>query len=89
MTDSDVDVVWRDDIDSLAFRPQGHRGLCVMHRRAFRVLLGRDATPQQCLDYFHAHGAVFERAAHAKIARASLAVDAYFHINSRNVRAAL
>lgn len=88
-SDSDAHVLWRDDIDSLAFRPPDHRGLCVMHRRAFRVFLGRAATPQQCVDYFHMQRAAFERAAHAKIARAALAADAYFHINSRDVRATI
>lgn len=83
------DVFWNEQLDSLAFFPSTHRGQCVMHRRAFRVLLGQDATPQQCLDYFRAQRTAFERAAQIKIARTGLADDARFHINSRDVRAAL
>lgn len=83
------DAFWIEEIDSLAFRPSNHRGQCVMHRRALRVLLGRDATSQQCLDYFRARRVAFERAARAKIARAALREDARFHINSRDLRAAL
>jgi len=31
--------MWRDDIDALAFQPADHRGICMVHRRAFRTLL--------------------------------------------------
>src|SRR6476469_144498 len=33
-------ALWRREIDSLSFMPAGHQGECVVHRRAFRVLLG-------------------------------------------------
>ena len=87
--DNGVAVFWRDDIDSLAFRPNGHEGLCVMHRRAFRVLFGKDPAPQECFDYFLARRPAFERAAQDKIASAALPANAHFHLNSRDIRAAL
>jgi len=34
------DPRWRDDIDALQFEPAGHGGLCLVHRLAFRRLLG-------------------------------------------------
>ena len=77
---------WRDDIDSLAFQPGGHEGMCVVHRLAFRTLLGIDATPQACIDYFHAHQPAFDAAAMAKIARRELPRDANFHLNSRDIK---
>jgi hypothetical protein len=78
-------VHWRADIDSLAFEPSHHEGQCVVHRRAFRTLLGIEATPQACIDYFHAHHAVFEAAAADKIAQRDLPQDANFHLNSRDI----
>ena len=35
----DGETKWRHDIDALAFRPEGHRGTCVVHRLAFRTLM--------------------------------------------------
>lgn len=80
---------WRADIDSLAFRPRGHEGLCVVHRRAFRTLLGDIATPEQCAAYFGARHATFERAAEYKITRARIGIDANLHLNSRDIRRAI
>jgi hypothetical protein len=77
---------WRSDIDSLAFRPTGHSGQCVVHRRAFRVILGKDAVPARCLAFFVEHSDRFEAAAAEKIARAGLGNDANFHLDSRDVR---
>jgi hypothetical protein len=78
-------AVWRDDIDSLSFRPDGHAGPCVMHRLAFRTLLGRPPSPDECLDLFAERRAAFEAAAARKIARRRLAPSAAFHITSRDV----
>lgn len=77
---------WREDIDSLAFHPEGHNGLCVVHRRAFRTLLGLMPEPQECSAYFEAQRDIFERAAAAKIARAILRPEQNFHLNSRDIR---
>lgn len=85
MTSEPYPALWRADIDSLAFQPLRHEGQCVVHRLAFRTLLGTDATPQACLDYFHAQRAAFETAAAAKIERRGLPMDANFHLNSRDV----
>lgn len=80
---------WREDIDSLAFYVDQHEGLCVMHRRAFRALLGFDPTPQQCLDYFEQRRVVFVQSARNKIERAKIPSSANFHITSRDIRRAV
>ncbi|UZE47182.1 hypothetical protein [Rhodopseudomonas sp. P2A-2r] len=76
---------WRDDIDSLAFRPDGHDGVCMVHRRAFRTLLKRVATADDCADFFRRHEAAFQAAARAKIERAMLGQGANLHLTSRDV----
>jgi hypothetical protein len=81
---------WLEEIDSLAFTPAGHEARCVVHRRAFRVLLhDPDPTGDECLAYFAASKAAFARAAAAKIAARGVAPGAAFHLNSRDVRRAL
>ncbi|WP_210484246.1 hypothetical protein [Microvirga antarctica] len=82
------DAAWRADIDSLAFRPRGHLGLCVIHRLAFRALLAGDADPSACLGYFVLHRDAFERAASLKAERKILAPGANFHLTSRDIRRA-
>lgn len=79
---------WREDIDSLAFYPDEHKGLCVIHRRAFRTLLGFFPEPRDCCAYFETRQEIFQRAAAAKIARAELLPDGNFHLNSRDIRLA-
>jgi hypothetical protein len=81
-------VWWREDIDALAFYPAGHLGQCVIHRRAFRVLLGFAAPAAACIDYFAMQRAAFERAARHKIQRATLDAGANFHLNSRDIQRA-
>jgi hypothetical protein len=76
---------WRPDIDSLAFRPAGHGGLCLVHRGAFRTLIGGAPSGEDCLAYFARHAAGFAAAAASKIARRGLAHDANFHLTSRDV----
>ena len=79
-------AIWRGDIDALAFRPAGHAGSCVVHRRAFRVLVGRDAGREECLAFYDAHRGAFHSAARAKIARRAIRAEASFHLTSRDVR---
>lgn len=86
MPDRDETYVWRDDIDSLAFRPDSHAGWCVMHRRAFRTLLGFEPTPQDCLEYFDREQLAIRKAASKKTQRATIAPDQNFHLNSRDIR---
>lgn len=86
MADADATVLWRDDIDSLAFRPEGHEGWCVMHRRAFRTLLGFEPTPQDCMDYFNNERQTFQQAAREKIRLASIVSESNFHLNSRDIQ---
>jgi hypothetical protein len=73
---------WRSDLDSLSFRPAGHSGQCLVHRRAFRTILGFNPTPAAC---FLQQQSAFQAAAAAKIARTSLAADANFHLTSRDI----
>jgi hypothetical protein len=84
-TPSSTPPVWRDDIDALAFQPEDHSGLCMVHRRAFRTLLRATPSPRQCVEFFNAHHAAFEAAARAKLVRTRVAVTANFHLTSRDV----
>ena len=76
---------WRDEIDALAFELADHRGVCMVHRRAFRTLLRTTPSPQQCVDFFNTHQDAFQAAARAKVLRASVANTANFHLTSRDV----
>ena len=76
---------WRSDLDSLSFQPQGHTGRCIVHRRAFQTLLGFKPTPAQCTACYLRKHAAFQRAAAAKISRATLPNDANFHLTSRDI----
>lgn len=80
--------LWRSDIDSLAFWPSGHKGLCFVHRLAFRVLLRSNPDAVACEAYFAQRRAIFEAAAKAKIARQGLRRQANFHLTSRDIRSA-
>jgi hypothetical protein len=82
----DGDGVWREEIDSLAFRPERHEGQCVVHRLAFRTLVGGEATRESCLAFFCAHRPAFDAAAREKVARTGIARDANFHLNSRDLK---
>ena len=82
-------TVWRDDIDGLAFEPEGHAAICAVHRLAFRTLLGRMPTPEDCIDYFRTHEDAFRAAARAKILRRGLARGSNFHLTSRDVAQAI
>ena len=85
MTGDGAEPLWRPAIDALAFQPTGHRGFCAVHRLAFRTLLGRPGTPEDCLAFFAARRSAFERAAAAKIRRRGLDVAASLHLTSRDV----
>jgi hypothetical protein len=81
--------VWRGDIDALGFRPEGHLGLCFVHRLAFRALLGAAPETRDCLAFFRMHAGAFEAAAAAKRAARSPAATANFHLTSRDLAAML
>lgn len=76
---------WRSDIDALVFEADDQNALCMVHRHAFRTLLRRVPTPDDCLTYFTSHEAAFRTAAAAKIARKTLAPGVNFHLTSRDV----
>jgi hypothetical protein len=83
---SDDGQQWRPDIDALEFRPGGHGGHCVVHRLAFRKLLGRMPEPEECAAYFARHRAAFHASATAKIRLRKLAGVANLHLTSRDIR---
>jgi hypothetical protein len=82
-------TLWRSDIDGLAFAPEGHAGICAVHRLAFRTLLGHAPTPEDCVAYFKANEQAFQAAARGKIVRRGLGPGANFHLTSRDVAAAI
>jgi hypothetical protein len=82
-------TIWRNDIDALAFEPDGHAGTCTVHRLAFRTLLGRLPMPADCIAFFEANEQAFRAAAGTKISRRGLARGANFHLTSRDVAAAI
>jgi hypothetical protein len=75
---------WREDIDALQFAA-GERRACMLHRLAFRRLLGRDPRRDDCMAYFAAHDGVFRAAAALKIARHAIARGRNFHLTSRDI----
>jgi hypothetical protein len=77
--------IWRNDIDALAFQPREHVGLCMVHRRAFRTLLGTTPSPQQCVEFYTVHQEAFQAAARAKLLRTKPPSTANFHLTSRDV----
>ena len=78
-----MDHRWRDDIDALEFRPAAGGGrLCLVHRLAFRALIGRLAPKEECLAWFAARRDAFEAAAQAKAARGGAG---NFHLTSRDI----
>ena len=80
-----VPVIWRGDIEAFAFQPAGRQGYCIVHRRAFRTLLGFSPTPQECESFFRAHLDAFQAAANAKIVEKNIASEVNFHLTSRDV----
>ena len=80
---------WRDDLDALAFCPAAHDGWCVVHRLAFRRLLGFTPAPHDCMAFFKEYARTFQSAANTKIAGRHLPPDANFHLTSRDLAWAL
>jgi hypothetical protein len=82
-------AAWRDDVDALQFCPPGHEGFCLVHRLAFRTLVGSKASPDACLGFFAAQEAAFLFAARSKISRQSIEPRRNLHLNSRDIRRAM
>jgi Protein of unknown function (DUF1488) len=78
-------MTWRSDIDALAFQPDGGQAYCMVHRRAFRTLLGFDPSPEECETHFRMHRDAFEAAARAKMLETKIASGLNFHLTSRDV----
>ncbi|MBV8921788.1 hypothetical protein [Bradyrhizobium sp.] len=77
--------MWRPDIDALAFQLDEHSASCMVHRRAFRTLLGFDPAPADCLRHFCEHEHAFRSAATAKIAHKELPPGTNLHLTSRDI----
>jgi len=76
---------WRTDIESLVFPIRDQAATCVVHRGAFRTLLGAEPTPQACLTYFEEFEDAFRAAASLKIMRKCIPVGTNLHLTSRDV----
>ena len=76
---------WRNDVDALIFQPDGHGGACMVHRHAFRTLLRRNPSPEDCHSLFAAQATAFQLAAAEKIARTGMAPDTNLHLTSRDL----
>ena len=89
MTPGDSQTEWRDDIDALAFQPEGHDGTCMVHRLAFRTLMRIVPTSDACVAYFAANERAFRASAQAKINRKGLEPRTNFHLTSRDLTRAV
>jgi hypothetical protein len=78
-------VTWRADIDALMFWIAAHSASCAVHRQAFRTLMRRNPTPQDCLAYFGNVEDAFRAAAAAKITRNQIPAGTNLHLTSRDV----
>jgi hypothetical protein len=78
-------ATWRADIDALMFCIEAHSASCAVHRQAFRTLMRRDPTPQECLTYFGKLEDVFRAAAAAKITRNQIPAGTNLHLTSRDI----
>ena len=78
-------VTWRADIDALMFWIAAHSASCAVHRQAFRTLMRRNPTPQDCLTYFGNVEDAFRAAAAAKITRNQIPAGTNLHLTSRDV----
>jgi hypothetical protein len=76
---------WREDIDALQFAAVNGGG-CMVHRLAFRRLLGITPSRADCLAYFAAHAPAFRAAAAQKIALRGIAPGRNLHLTSRDIR---
>ena len=76
---------WRADLDALAFRVPGHDGWCMVHRLAFRTLVGAEPDATACVAFHRENADAFAAAALVKIAQRRLPPDANLHLTSRDV----
>jgi hypothetical protein len=90
-------AIWRSDLDVLQFPVPDHGAVCLVHRLAFRALVGGSAareTPgdpgrDACLTFFCRETLAFHAAARAKILRQSIPPGRNLHLNSRDIRRAI
>jgi|EndMetStandDraft_5_1072996.scaffolds.fasta_scaffold332898_2 hypothetical protein len=75
---------WCEDLDALQFATGDNR-VCMVHRLAFRRLLGRGPHRDECLGYFAAHVQAFTTAAARKVEQRGIAAGRNFHLTSRDI----
>jgi len=80
------DAIWRADLEAVEFRPHNHGGVCMIHRLAFRTLIGRSPDAAKCLVFFEDNKLAILRAAKLKMSTGKIADHRNFHLNSRDVR---
>lgn len=79
-------VTWRQDLQAVSFRPEGHGAACMIHRLAIRTLAGRLLTPEECLSFAASRLDLLQAAAARKIAAHQIAPERSLHLTSRDVR---
>ncbi|WP_137132034.1 hypothetical protein [Rhizobium sp. FY34] len=98
---TETGAAWRDDLDALQFAVADHGGACLIHRLAFRALIGMlvggpaahklsgDLSRDTCLAFFAREEQAFHAAAEAKIRRQFIPPGRNLHLNSRDIRRAM
>lgn len=78
-------MIWRNDLDALQF-PAENGVSCFVHRRAFRAIIRKVPSPQDCLDFYERNNSAFEAAATVKLRSGAVADQQNFHLTSRQIR---
>lgn len=77
---------WRDDLDALQFQAGEDGTSCMVHRLAFRRLVGFAPEAAHCLAFFNDNAVAFRAAAADKARRENLSPGRNFHLTSRDLR---
>lgn len=78
---------WAAEADAVRFSaPNG--GSCLIHRLAFRALLGRDPRVAECVDFVNLNIEAISAAAATRLSSAKIGRGINFHLNSRQIRRA-
>src|SRR5260221_8614362 len=82
------DAAWDDAREAVTFSVElgDYRGSCVVPRRVFHDLVGRQPTPEECVQQFHLQRTEVERIVEAKLAARELEPDPNVLISMRDVR---
>ena len=78
---------WAIEADSVHF-PALNGGRCFIHRLAFRALLGRDPSKEDCITFVTRNQDAIANAAGMRAEQAKIGLGVNFHLNSRHLRRA-